>query len=42
MAGFNVRALVSSEKDTSRLHNAPFHYVIDKSRTARDGDGTVG
>src|ERR1700676_4860510 len=27
---------------TSRLHNAPFRYVVDKSRTAWSGEGSVG
>jgi hypothetical protein len=27
---------------TSRLHNAPFRYVLDKSRTAWNGDGSAG
>src|SRR5439155_24555517 len=37
-----ARAPIASQTGTSGLHNAPFHYVIDKSRTACSDEGTVG
>jgi len=38
----NVRAPAAWRTNTRRLHNAPFHYVVDKSRTVWTEDGTVG
>ena len=38
----SVRALTASRTNTRGLHNAPFLYVIDKSRTVCSDEGTVG
>jgi len=36
------RSRASEKTGTSRLHNAPFRYVVDKSRVACSDEGTVG
>ncbi len=38
----SAHAPVASRTNTSHLHNAPFHYVVDKSRTVCSDDGAVG
>jgi hypothetical protein len=38
----SARVPAASRTNTRDLHNAPFHYVIDKSRTVCSDEGTVG
>ena len=38
----SAHAPAASRTNTRRLHNAPFYYVVDKSRTVWAEDGTVG